>query len=724
MISFVPDANVHAGIVPGVANPISINPRIKPILDLYPLPNGPLIGGGVGTYSSVASNLANENYFVARGDWNISSKDSVFARYVSDRGDFLQPFQGSSLPLWPEQDRTANQYLTLEERRILSSSAVNLLRFSFVRPVETARTTASTGALQFFPGLGREDASLSPGGGVSGVGANPFIPFAFVQNRFNYADDATWTRGAHTFHFGGSIERIQSNAAEPVYQGGQYMFNNLGDFLRGILATFRGVAPQNGDSNRDFREIDFTTYFQDEWKLTPRLTLNFGMRYELRTNPVGVRHPLFAITDPPNGTGFTKVSHVFSSSPNQKNLDPRFGFAWEPFDDRKTSVRGGFGVFHDPVAPRSYAFGSMRNAPYSINFLFGPSFPNPFANVSLPAGPLSTNLGVLYKVDTAPYQMQWNLNLQREIFSRTVFTIGYVASRGVHLLVPRDLNPPLAAAGPDGLPRYGTLTPRGVAANPRINPAFGNLNYNVSDGNSNYNSLQVSLNRRMASHVTAMLSYTWSKCIDNGSGTILLEEGERGLSNPYNARADRGLCSFDLRSNFRGNTVVTLPFRRNPLVRGWQASAIVMANTGYPFSVTDGFDQAGFQNNSQNSRPDAVAGCHAILGKANQWYDPGCFRLEPVGRPGNLGRDTLIGPGLFTADFALLKDTRITESASLQFRAEFFNIFNRTNLGLPDPNLYVPLPATGGGAPNPTAGQITTAATTPRQIQFALKLLF
>ena len=170
--------------------------------------------------------------------------------------------------------------------------------------------------------------------------------------------------------------------------------------------------------------------------------------------------------------------------------------------------------------------------------------------------------------------------------------------------------------------------------------------------------------------------------------------------------------------------MVRLPFGENRFLGGWKASAIVMANTGRPFTVTNGFDQAGFLNATMaRSRPDLVAGCDPNLGRVDQWYDPRCFRVPPVGRPGSLGRNTLTAPGMFVTDFALLKDIRMRESASLEFRAEFFNIFNHSNFGLPSLDLFVP-DGTGGGTVSPFAGQITTTATPPRQIQFGLKILF
>jgi outer membrane receptor protein involved in Fe transport len=725
LLAYVPDANVRRGILPGLSSTIAIDPTIKPILDLYPLPNGRNLGGGVGEYLSSADLLAHENYFLGRVDWVLSPRDSLFARYISDRGDSIQPYMGSQIPLWPEQDQTANQYFTVEERRAISRFMMNAVRFSTVRPVEAGRTSTRHDALQFL-NLGRDDAWVDPGGGVSPIGSNLTLPFSLVQNRFAFADDVTWIRGAHSLQFGASVERIQSNTNTSYFAAGWYSFDGLESFLHATPYEFDGVNQPVVDGSRDFREVAVAPYFQDEWKVRSNLTVNIGLRYDYASNPVGVRHPLFTMVNPPNGT-LERVTNVFKSSPNKKNWDPRFGFAWDPFKNHKTSVRWGFGVFHDRVGPRTYFQAFTSTPPFSFASRFGPSFPNPFSTPTAPSF-LTTLNGVLFDLRQAPYQMEWSLSLQREILN-SVVTVGYVGSRGVHLLVTRDLNPPKAVVGPDGQNYYATLTPIGVRPVPRINPSLSRIYDQVPDGNSNYHSLQLSFDRRVTRQLNAMLSYTWSKCIDNSSSTFAFEQQAAGpffstaLSNAYDARADRGRCTWDRRHSFRGGTMISLPFQKNRLVDNWMISAIVMANSGRPFSVTDGFDISGLGSPIQNSRPDVIANCDAILGNVDRWYDPACFSLQQIGRPGNLGRNTLTGPAFFTTDLALIKDIKLRESATVQFRAEVFNALNHPNFGQPNTDLFV-FNASGGLDVNPAAGKITTTTTPGRQIQFGLKIFF
>ncbi|MDE3169638.1 MAG: hypothetical protein KGL75_05800, partial [Acidobacteriota bacterium] len=282
---------------------------------------------------------------------------------------------------------------------------------------------------------------------------------------------------------------------------------------------------------------------------------------------------------------------------------------------------------------------------------------------------------------------------------------------------------------------------------PRVNSNYGPLNENVTGGRSSYNSLQASLVRQAAKGITMQLSYTYSHCLDDGSGSYGLEEGAVGNLDPYDPRYDYGNCTFDLRHNFVGSVIYQLPFQGNRLVEGWQMSGIFTGQSGSPFSILDGFDQAGLFNNVADTRPDVIRGCNPYirtkaLGPTGivepQWLNRSCFTLQPVGTLGNGGRDSLVGPRRINLDFALLKNTRITERISAQFRAEFFNIANRTDFVGPNASLYngscgvgAPgcVPALGGGDGGSTLGSTYgfiggTVPNSQREIQFAVKLIF
>ncbi len=715
-VAFVPTAAARVG---------AATPQIAQILSYFPLPTVD-IGGGVGEAFEGGTQLGNENYYIGRVDYNISSSDSIFSRYVSDRAYFHDPFSGGPIPLWPETHHTANQYATVEERHIISPELLNLARVSFVRTREGSDLTNNVDGLYFYPSnLKNGTLDIT---GLSPLGSSIFLPFYFVQNKFGEGDDLYWTLGRHSLRFGVDVERVQSNLNAPGWLGGEYSFSSLGQFLAGQPTFFLGPLPNMLDGDRDFREIDVNSYVQDDWKVSSKLTLNIGLRYEFVTNPVTALHPLYAITNFYTSTDWTHVPNVFRNNPSLRNFDPRIGFAYSPFSDNKTAIRGGFGIFHDPISPRTYASAYYFDPPFSSDFILFPTFPYP--NFGAAPGPSQSN-GVDYNTDATPYIMQYNFNIQREIFPSTILQVGYVGSKGVHLFYQADRNPPVPFIGADGQQVFGTLTPFGIANNPRRNLALGSFNSAEDGANSVYNSLQVTVNKRFQRNVQGQMSYTWSHCIDDSSSTYGLEEGGFPVQNPYNMAADRASCAFDRRHSLIVSTLWQIPFHGafpvHQLFEGWQVSGIATVHSGTPFNVGDGFDQAGTGNIFAYDRPNLNPGYTAgsiVTGTLNQWYNPNALSLSPVGELGNFGRNVLTGPFFWNVDFSAIKDTKLSERFTLQFRAEFFNIFNKPNWGLPNAANFTQIPGTGGGAISPTAGQITTLASNMRQIQFALKLIF
>ncbi len=731
--ALVPDANAHKGLLPcavagssftcdpvtNLAN-VGVNSKIAPILALYPT-NVPTSPTGVVTVPEVDSQTGNENYLLARVDYNLSAKDSLFVRYVRDYGDTVLPFLGSPLPpRWPEVGQTRNQFATIEYRRVISPTIVNLLRFSFTRTRETdvqARPD-QTSALDFFPERGQNGGVNITG--LSSIGTSIFAPLLEVQNKFPVGDDVIWTHGAHNLRFGGMLSRVQSNFQQQGWWGGFYTFPGLTAFLQGSPSLFQGPEPGQTDSYRDFREIEVDGYVHDEWKALPRLTLNIGLRYEFISNPTTNVHPLNAVINPPFGT-FQRVSNVFGSNPSLENFDPRIGLAWDPFGDHKTAIRAGFGIFYDPIRARTYASGYYFNPPYALAFVPLPQFPNPFPGALPPPAQL---VGVDYYPNATPHMYQWNFNIQRQLFEDTTLTVGYVGSRGLHLYAARDINPvqPSIVNGVQvfGVPKGPASV--GILSNPRLNPKAAALSSEAPVGDSNYHSLQVGLNRRFSHGVQGQLSYTWSKCLDDASGTYGLEGGIP-WSNPLNGSFDHGRCLFDRPQVLNLSGLYALPFQKNRLVRGWQASGSLIVQSGSPWNVLVGFDQSGGVV-AGSERPNIVMPADQILIKdVNRWANVAGFSLPAPGTLGNLQRDFLTGPGTVNTNFAVLKDTSLNERFRLQFRSEFFNLFNHANFALPNPNVFVQT-TNGGGVPNPTFGKITATTTSSRQIQFALKLLF
>ena len=698
------------------------------ILALYPKPlsSAPDLGS-YAPFPETSSLVTSERYFLGRMDYSISSRDSLFGRYVLDRVNQTNPFAGSLIPLWPDLEITRNQYATAEERHILGPDKVNLFRVSVVHTDSGGDTTRETPALALFPSPGRPNTVVFPGGGLSSVGANTAEPFRLVQNKSLVGDDFLWNLGAHRITAGASVARVQSGFEQGVVDGGGFVFLTLSHFLQGAADLYYGSAPPTANYNgsRGFRQVDFFPYIQDDWKVTPKLTLNVGLRWDFTTDPVGSGAPLEAIVNPLTAVGFTVVRHALARNPNQANFDPRLGLAWDPFADHKTSLRAGFGIFHEQVEARTYASGYIISPPSEFILDEPPLGGIPFP--AIPSTPFDQTQGTSYRADHAPYVIQYNVTAQRELFARAVASLTYAGSHGVHLFssVNENLPIPCSAASaplPPWCPAMAAGAP-GSAGNPftgqLTNPHFSNLNDAVPASTSRYNSLQASLSRQFGTGFQAQASYSWSTCRDDGSSTYPLENSF-GITDPYDRALDRAPCAFNRAQNLVVNALYSLPFHRNRLVSGWRLATLITAASGLPVNVADGYDQT---LGGGEARPNysGAAGCHPyeienqpVAGPAIQYFNPSCYKLGPLGTEGNVSRDSIYGPGLFNVDFSVIKRTALTEKLDSEFRAEVFNLLNRANLGLPDPAVFT----------GPTAGQITTLSTPPRQIQFVLRLLF
>lgn len=723
-IAIVPDANAHNGIVNGVN--VGVNAAIAPALALYPLPTT-VLGGGVGSIPEVATSSGHENYALGRIDYNFSQNSSLFARYVSDTAKIFDPFTGSAVPLWGADQTSNNQYFTSEHRQIVSTSVINQVRFGLVRTKEQADTRDAVPALDFFPGESRQNGIVSPGSGISAIGGSGVMPTLEQQGRYTAADDIYIIKGGHSLKMGGSVEWTRTKMDQPFLGSGQWTFPSLTAFLRNQPTQFIGATPHNADSLRYLHELGFVGYVNDDWRAASKLTLNLGVRYNPAINPDiigGPSGPPQQIVDDPLGA-FVPVTKAFEKSPHMKDIDPRVGFAFDPTESHKTSIRGGFGTFHNPIGNRIILPNYVNNPPYIfaaevVTPRGAPSFPTPYSSSTIPS--INVSNGIYYHTTSDPYMMQWNVNVQREILPNTSITIGYVGSRGENLLHQVDINP-VTPRVINGVTVYGVPNPTrpGIISNPRENPAYAGLTYNKADSWSKYNSLQTSLNRRFSQGVQAQVSYTLSKCTDISSGSFG-GEGGTSLSNPYDPNYDIGPCYFDRRHNFRGSAIWALPFKGNPIVEGWELSTIVSAVSGRPFSPTIGFDQAGLQT---TQRPDLAPGRtldNIYTGNYQQWFDPTAFVLPA---PGTLSttvtRDSLRGPKYFDTDLTLMRNVSFAQKR-VQFRLEMYNITNHVNFNLPNGNIFAAALG-GGGTYAPTAGKITSAGT-PRQIQLAVRFDF
>ena len=770
--AFVPDGPARQGYLPTGGSLLPVNPSCPPysptancisnptvaaVLDLYPASTSE-VGGGIGKVTQVGIQRGGEDYGIGRFDYTLSAKDSLFVRYGIDQAHILIPNLPTAPILgWPLDNTTANHYATIEERRVFSTSLINVAHFDFVRTNEVQAVAGFNSAMDFFPGTGRENGFVNVVG-LSSLGASVLLPSFELQNKFNVHDEVVWSRGAHTLSFGIGLERVQDNSNAPLFQGGQWTFTGLSSLLQGRASIIQAPLIGQADASGYLRELFFAAYFNDEWRVTPRLTLNLGLRWDPTLNPGEVNHQMEALLTTPlalgngaaNNSGpfaFTPVSHAFAHNPSLRNFDPRLGFAFDPFNDHKTAIRGGFGMFHDVIQARTILPGYWLNPPYAIGALPNATFGT---NPPLASGPISQSQGIAYQSDATPYQMQYNVNIQHQLSGSTIVSVGYVGSRGYNLFLMNDLNPPVNT-GTAQNPILGTQNSNGSAVarpNNRIcnctNLSF--LSNKAPVGQSNYNSLQASVTHRFSRGLQFQASYTWARSLDDSSVTYALEStgaAPQNIEDPYYFNSDYGRSVFDRKHTVVANAVYNLPLRGNRLVSGWQISGIVTYESGFPFTLVDGFDRAGLAAFSGGAtpgeRPNLVPGCtnNPIQGHVNQWYDPSCFALQPVGTLGNLGRDTLAGPDFTNFDFALMKTTPLrgsSEQSSLQFRAEIFDILNHPNFNLPNQNLFTTC-AVSSGCPlgytaNSIAGQITSTignevvGGAQRVIQFGLKLLF
>jgi hypothetical protein len=746
----LPDSNAHLGYLPSTSGalqcvnspalvfpdpacansiPTAIQPYLAAYDQFFARPTT-LIGGGIGQETLNPVQTGAENYVIGRYDWSVSAKDSIFVRYLGDFARLFEPTGGNLPNVWPSISRNRNQFATIGERRIISDHVINSARFAFSRPFQDSNTGVKSYPLfQYFPGKGLVDGGMTITG-LNGFGPAAPGPWHFVQNKFAIGDDVYWNKGAHALKFGGEAKRVQSNVWSPVPGQGSWSFQSLAQFLQGSAFSFNGILPDaagnpQADALRDFREWQFALYLQDDWKVTPSFTVNLGLRYAPTTNATETGNKLHSIVNAPFG-GYEAVPNIFGSNPSLNNFDPRIGFAWDLFRSHRTSLRGGFGIFHNIIGPRDFAAEYYNNPPFKTGTQFTPTFPLVFSAVS-PTQPTQV-FGLDYHLGTTPYVEQWNLSLQHEVVKNTVVSFAYVGSHGVHQIQETDANPPVPITLPNGQLQFSQLVNGRVVMNPFVNPAFGSLQIGYGNGFSKYNSGQVSVNRRLSANWQAQLAYTWSECTDNGSGSYLVDGGTT-LANPFDASYDKGWCAYYNRHNITLNSTYMLPFHGNKLFEGWQLSGILTRHTGYPVNVTDGFAQA-YSGGGAN-RPDVAPGCtnNPVLttgDTAKHYFNTACFTLPAVGLLGNLGRNTLIGPGFANFDTSLAKTTklpRISEQFAVQFRAEFFNVLNHANFGAPAAGLFVQ-GANGTGLPNPTAGQITTTTNPGRQIQFGLKILF
>ena len=715
-------------VTPTAAARVGAAPEVIPYLNFYPLPNGAILPGGLlGDHRTSALQDTNENYGLARIDHQLGSKDSIVGRYIIDYGDSFKPFMSTSVPGFPGIVNVRNQFLTLAEQHTFSPNWLNEFRFSFNRFNYTQAPANVLPGLSI--ALGPVERPVGPVnvGGLPPLGHALTIPLGQQANIFQTLNQMTYTVGRHTLKFGADIRRFQVNGPFDLGQNGSYTFFSLSDFLAGNVGFFLGTSPTSPDSDRGYRQTNFSGFLTDEYRMSPNFTLNLGLRYEYNTTPSEQHGRLANIRNPLTDTS-TTVGDIFDPPANL--FAPRIGLAWSPFGHNKTSVRAGFGIFYDLIKQDIY--GDTRWLPPFYDLVLAGFGPGTFRNPAVIA-PFGISVPIQFQIDQ-PYVLSYHVQLQQQVASNTLVTASYVGSRGNHLTRSGEANP-------NAFSSVSGFNPAG----PRLNPNFGSILNIVTDAQSFFNSFQLGLEQRYSKGLLYQLSYTLAHSVDDSSGPFLSDFlSEVGpVQDLYDRKNNRGPSGFDVRHNFVFNALYELPFGTGKaygngltgvaarLAQGWQINGILTLTSAFPFTVRQS------DNRSQNGavffadRPNIAAGQSCtVLGDPALWFDPAVFQPAAGGFYGNAGRNVCRGPDFKNLDFSILKNTRIDERLNVQFRTEFFNITNEPNFG-PPVNSQNPNGAGGNGdfvfsgsTPITSAGRIFRTVNTSRQIQFGLKLIF
>jgi Carboxypeptidase regulatory-like domain len=783
--AIVPDLQARQGLLPcNVITPTPSScesgyapvPNLKQGMlpyanDFWPTPNGPEVLTN-GLPSGTAYNYNNalqsawEDFGLGRFDYTISGKDSLFANYTKDDGQRDTPRRN---PNFINVEALHSQTLGLTETHIFSNSVVNTATMGYARTFATLvrnPTVKIAESLLFLPG--GNPGSIVIGGGATTVApaaidpAEGINPVRGIREYYTWSDDLRSTHGKHSLSMGGWLQRIHQNESGAAqFSAGGVSYSTMLTFLQDIPGQFnlnRNPLPLG------YRSFEAAWYIQDEIKLRRNLTMRLGLRDEMtdgwsevagRCSNYRFDQNFVISTNPVIAKSCLQTNHA------KALWQPRVGFAWDVTGTGRFAVRAGFGIHNDlqdNLANRTYAnppFNAREQLTGSLLSLIplqknaalpptcGPTQPQP-CSIYSPAG-VDPNL-------FTPTHQQWSLTVDSGISKDLMLSVGYVGSQSYHTPLSVNANSalPQVCQDPQGCISGGTTTggapvpvtqramvPQGTLYHPpatRPNPYVGNGVTWFDEGTSSYHSLNVSLVKRTTHGLTFKTNYTYSKVIDLNSAILAPSAMNEppDVFSPYHLNLNRGVASYSLNHQFNGSFSYQLPFGNgqrfgsgasgglDKLIGGWQWNGIVTVQDGFPFTPLAGSNTSGTGDANQSDVPNWNPDFHGkvILGKPDQWYDPRAFLLPTQGTFGNVARGSLRGPGLIQFDTSLFKRIRIREGLNLQFRTEAFNVFNHANFSYPGQVVFT------GSSYSSSAGVISQTATTSRQIQFAMKLLF
>ncbi len=714
---------------------VIVDPQIARLFAMLPLPNGGLLGAGdTGQYISQRDKLSRGEYILGKIDHKLSDASSFTSSYFFEDSDSSAP---DAFLTKRTAESSRRQAAMAEYTRIITPSILNVSRVGFSRSAVPGSDISvvynpllEDPTLGFVPGK-NIGSIVVPGITVPGSGPGATSLTSLYFNSFQFHQNIYITRGAQSIKIGGSIERMQYNTDSQNRNGGEFAFGSISDFLTNRASTFGALYP-GSDTIRGLRQTLLAGYVQDDIRARGNLSFNAGLRYEFVTIPTEVNGKI-ALLHSPFDAQVKVGGPIHDRNPSLRNFAPRLGLVWDPFKDGRTSIRSSFGVFDSLPLLWLYDTPLTRTPPF---FVQGTS-------ASLPAGSFPQQAFSLLKADglrTAyiepnpgrAYSMKWHLDIQREVLG-FVAEVGYTGSRGVHLpLVERNMNTVVPIQNSEGIWVY-------PANGQVLNPNWGSINTSDTwNADSYYHGMQASLRRSWSQRMQVQSSYSWSKSIDTASSTgstnaISSYGGAVALATPFLPQLNRGLSDFDIRHNFSFNMVWELPFAsamQGPgkwILGGWQLGSIFRGRTGNPFSVVLNNDRAGSKADTNGAavgqRPNLVTSpdCETLTNPRNPgaYVKTQCFTFPAQYTLGNLGRNTLSGPGVMNLDLSLFKNFSLGEGAMTQFRIEMFNALNHANFGTPNIVIF-----DRQGRLTANAGQITSTSTDSRRIQFGLKVNF
>jgi len=741
-----------------------INAISENLLSFFPLPNA-----GTNLLSATQTLRNDSDQFGIKVDHYLTSRDTLNFRYMFSQLSQLDPLSpnGASVPGFPVGEDQRAQNFVAQETHTFSPALIGVGRLSYLRNKflfgerEDHQSPSSLG-FQYAPSL---DAAAGPPfiqvNGYATVGDPITGPRNTYEDVFDYSASLNWVRGKHELKFGGGYQHQRINVLQGIATNGFFVFvpfpvtDAFASFLTGQPIVFlQGI----GDFSRGIRGNSANLYVQDTYKVTSKFTINAGLRYEL-PEPYTEIHNRMTLFEP------GKQSQVLPNAPpgllypgdrgvpagliatDKKAFAPRLGIAWQPGSNSNWLLTAAYGLFYEPYYTGQ---GGPLQSPISAPPYLGtpqvglPNFADPFNGNPPAVGTFSTPLTnlTLSPTLTLPYTQDWDFNLQRSFGSDWLFEIGYVGTKGTHLPRFIEANPAVFVPGTaNGQPisNSSNADQRRLYSGCTLEDSPSSCQFSSTGeiagiANSSYNAMEASTHKRFSHGLSFLLSYTWSKAIDDVSSFNITGSaakpvaGENDLAqNPFDLNAERGLSLFDARNRFVASYEWALPFWNDShswyhsALGGWQLNGIATLMSGTPFTVFDSNDVSAQGSAPEITgfsaqRPNLVGNSNNGPRQVNAWLNPTAFqRLDPTanaGQFGTEGRNVNVGPAFANWDFAALKNFRVTESKRFQFRAELFNVLNRANFRLPDSDIS-----------SPTFNHIL-AAETPRQVQFALKFMY